>query len=67
MELVALLLASSTNSGEERSDGSDVPTGFPRLRDSCPLPDFVIVNFPKYTGKAFFCKAPEDMDSNILL
>ena len=39
--------------GQARSDGRAVPTGFPCLREACPLPDFVIVNFPFYSGNAF--------------
>ena len=44
--------------GQARSDGSAVPAGFPCLREACPLPDFVIVNFPLYSGNAFFQNRP---------
>ena len=44
--------------GQARSDGSAVPAGFPCLRAACPLPDFVIVNFPLYSGSAFFPNRP---------
>jgi hypothetical protein len=42
--------------GEARADGLDpaVSSSWPCDTDSCPLPDFVVVNFPDYQGRAFF-------------
>ena len=31
---------------------------FPRGLDQCPVPDFVVVNFPEYTGAALLLKLP---------
>ena len=42
-----------------RVDGLDVPGGWPCGTENCPLPDFVVVNFPDYQGSAFFgCNLP---------
>ena len=42
--------------GEPRADGLDpaVSSSWPCDTESCPLPDFVVVNFPDYQGRAFF-------------
>ena len=40
--------------GLPRSSDSRLPRGL----DNCPVPNFVIVNFPEYTGRAFFPHLP---------
>ena len=53
--------------GSARVDGLQLAgTGFPQLcnnrfprgLDQCPVPDFVVVNFPEYTGAALLPKLP---------
>ena len=36
----------------------DEDTGFPSGKRSCPMPLYVIVHFPSYTGKPFFANCP---------
>ena len=45
--------------GSQRTDEQmQAGTGFPCGRRNCPLPDFVVVHFPTYTGPALFDGSP---------
>ena len=53
--IVAILYAKE---GELRTDGNAMAgVGMPSP-GSMPLPDFVVVNFPEYTGPSLFCDLP---------
>ena len=53
--IVAILYAKE---GELRTDGNAMAgVGMP-TPGSRPLPDFVVVNFPEYTGPSLFCDLP---------
>ena len=65
--VVAIVYA---DAGTDRVDGNSMASAgwpkcdshtakFPRGIDNCPLPDFVVVHFPSYTGKPLFKGLPK--------
>ena len=50
--------------GQNRKDGISLAgVGFPSGKRHCPLPDFVVVHFPGYTGPALFLGLPRTWGS----